>query len=209
MSIDTFNQKLAGASADEIIRWGLEQAGDRAIISTNFRPLEAVLLHMVVQQRPDMPVLWVDHGYNTPQTYRCAEAIIDQLGLNIHLYIPRRTVKHRDTVNGGIPDVDNLEAHGAFTEEVKLEPFRRGLAELAPSVWFTALRRETQYRQGLEVVSEFEPGLLRVSPVLNWSDDQMNEYLAAHGLPSEDVYFDPTKVVANRECGLHVMTENS
>ena len=56
----------------DVIKWGVENAHGKAVISTNFRPLEAVLLHMVVQVQPDIPVLWVDHGYNTPQTYKCA-----------------------------------------------------------------------------------------------------------------------------------------
>jgi len=207
MNTDQLNHDIAGKSAQEIIAWALERAGDEAIISTNFRAYEAVLLHLVTRARPDIPVLWADHGYNTPQTYKCAEQIIDQLGLNIHLFVPKRTRAHRDTVNDGIPDIENQAAHDAFTAEVKLEPFTRGLNELNPSVWFTALRRETQYRQSLEVVSEFKPGLLRVSPVLDWSDEQMDAYLAEHNLPSERMYFDPTKVVASRECGLHVMNE--
>jgi phosphoadenosine phosphosulfate reductase len=203
--LDQANRELENASPADIIRWGHETSGGRIILSTNFRPFEAVLLHMAVQEIPDIPVLWVDHGYNTPATYKCAEACIERLGLNVHLYIPRRTAAHRDTVLGGIPTLDDPETHAAFTEEVKLEPFRRGMAELNPVVWLTALRRvQNPNRETMEVFGMTPDGVLKVSPVLTWTDDDMRAYIEKHGLPNETNYYDPTKVLENRECGLHL-----
>lgn len=199
------NARLESASPAEILRWGHEVSGGRIIISTNFRPFEAVLLHMAVQEIPDIPVLWVDHGYNTPATYRCAEATIEKLGLNVHLYIPARTSAHRDTVLGGIPTLDDQETHDLFTEEVKLEPFRRGMAELNPVVWLTALRRvQNPNRETMNITSLTPDGVVKLCPVLSWTDEQMQAYIDEHGLPNETNYYDPTKVLENRECGLHL-----
>ena len=77
------NADLRNKSALDIVKWGLAQAGGRAIVSTNFRPYEAVILHLVTQVQPDIPVLWVDHGYNRPATYKHAEQLKAQLKLNI------------------------------------------------------------------------------------------------------------------------------
>ena len=209
IDLNQANQELTGKSPGEIIAWGLETGAGRSIISTNFRPHEAVLLHMVTRQQPDIPVLWADHGYNTPDTYRCAEKIIELLSLNIRLYLPLRSRAHRDTVNGGIPSIEDQDAHDAFTREVKLEPFQRGLDELNPLIWFTALRREqTELRAGLEIVTPHTGEVLKVSPLLDWTEADMNAYLEKHNLPSEDVYYDPTKVLANRECGLHLSSDS-
>jgi len=202
MDFDAANAALEGKGPSDIIEWGLAQG--KSIISTNFRPHEAVLLHMVTQAQPDIEVLWVDHGYNTPQTYRCAEEVIKQLTLNVKLYIPLRSRAHRDTIDG-MPSIEDQAAHDRFTEEVKLEPFRRGLREMEPVTWFTALRREqTTNRAGMQAVAPHTDGILKVSPILDWTEADMNRYLKEHKLPSEDVYFDPTKVLENRECGLHV-----
>ena len=198
------NAAIAGKSAQDIIHYAIEQADGKPMVSTNFRPGEAVILHMCVQAKPDIPVLWVDHGYNTAETYICAQRCIDQLGLHIHLETPRVTRGYRDAALGGPPAIDDQEAHDAYTEEAKLEPFRRGIAALQPSVWLTALRREqTAYRSGLDVFSDGGNGLIRVSPFLDWTEADMNAYIAEHNLPDERVYFDPTKVEGNRECGLH------
>lgn len=205
IDIAKINQELAGAPPEKILAWADQVSGGKMMISTNFRPYEAVLLHLAAQVRPELPVLWVDHGYNTPDTYRCAEKTIAKLNLNVHLYIPRRTAAHRDTLNGGIPDIKDEAAHTAFTEEVKLEPFRRGLATLKPKVWLTALRRvQNPHRESMEIVSRTGDGILKVCPILDWTDEDMEAYTAKHALPNEFNYFDPTKVLEKRECGLHL-----
>ncbi len=198
------NAALAHKQPVEIVRWAVDHADGRAMVSTNFRPHEAVILHLCMQVQPDMPVLWVDTGYNTAATYRHAADLIARLRLNVHLFGPRRTEAHRTAVDGPVPDLTDLDAHAAFTEEVKLEPFRRGLAALEPTVWVTALRREqTEFRAGLDIVSQ-EPGSpVKVCPVLDWTEADMDAYLRAHDLPNEPDYFDPTKVLDKRECGLH------
>ena len=73
------NAELRNQSALEVVRWAIAQASGRAIVSTNFRPYEAVILHLVTQVQPDIPVLWVDHGYNRPATYKHAEQLKSQL----------------------------------------------------------------------------------------------------------------------------------
>ncbi|MBB3230458.1 phosphoadenosine phosphosulfate reductase family protein [Halomonas stenophila] len=200
--LDAINRDL-GQDPEALIRWALEQ-GSRPICTTNFRPFEAVILHMVTRQRPDIPIVWMDHGYNTEATYRFADAVVKQLDLNLISYIPRRTRAHREAVDGPMPDIDDPR-HAAFTEEVKLEPFGRALREMAPDVWFTALRAEdTPERARMDAVSRNADGLLKVAPLLHWSARDLYQYLQAHDLPNEFDYFDPTKVEAKRECGLHL-----
>ena len=70
------NAELRHQSPLDIVRWAIAQAGGRAIVSTNFRPYEAVVLHLATQVQPDIPVLWVDHGYNRDATYRHAEQLL-------------------------------------------------------------------------------------------------------------------------------------
>lgn len=176
----------------------------KAICTTNFRPFEAVILHLVTRVRPDIPVIWMDSGYNTPETYRFAEELTQRLDLNLTIYHPRRSRAHREAVEGPTPEISDPR-HAAFTEEVKLEPFRRALSETAPDVWFTALRAEdTPERSRMQPLSRNADGLLKVAPVLHWSAKQMYQYLQQHDLPNNFDYFDPTKVEDKRECGLHL-----
>ena len=199
------NAELRSQSPLEIVRWAIVQARGRAIISTNFRPYEAVILHLCVQVQPDIPVLWVDHGYNRPATYTHAEQLKKILKLNLKPYLPKISVAHRDAVYGPIPTTDDEEGLKKFSALMKLEPFQRGMKELAPAVWITALRKvQNPSRAGLNIISEDKNyNTLKVNPVFYWSDTDMENYLKQYNLPSEWDYFDPAKADEKRECGLH------
>lgn len=199
------NAELRDRSPLEITRWAIEEGAGRAIVSTNFRPYEAVVLHMVSQVAPKTPVLWVDHGYNRPATYRHAEDLRKRLGLDIRPFLPKLTPAHRDAIYGEIPTTEDEAGLKQFSAVMKLEPFQRGMRELAPTVWITALRKvQNPNRAELDIVShDANFGALKVSPVFYWSDAQMEAYLEEHDLPNEWDYFDPAKADEKRECGLH------
>ncbi|WP_204336092.1 phosphoadenosine phosphosulfate reductase domain-containing protein [Leptobacterium flavescens] len=206
LNIQKINNTLRDKSPEEIIEWALGVA-KKPLVTTNFRPYEVNILHACVNLKKDIPVIWCDTGYNTPDTYRHAEYLIKELNLNVHLYVPRQTASHRDVVMG-IPDIDAPE-HAVFTEQVKLEPFRRAMEEHKPDVWFTNLRKgQTAFRDSLDIVSKGSDGILKVSPFFHWTDEALDDYLKAYGLENEFKYFDPTKVLENRECGLHLATES-
>jgi len=196
-----WNAQLKGIPPQEIIAWAI-QHGIKPVVTTNFRPYEVAILHAVTDVDDDIPVIWCDTGYNTPQTYKHAEELISRLRLNTKLYVPKQTASHRDSVMG-IPEIDS-PLHKIFTEQVKLEPFKRAMAEHQPDVWFTNLRKgQTVHRDSLDILSLGSDGVLKVSPFFYWTDTQLDVYLAEHSLPNEHKYFDPTKVLENRECGLH------
>jgi phosphoadenosine phosphosulfate reductase len=201
------NAELRDKPALDIMKWALAKAKGRAIVSTNYRPYEAVILHLATQVQPDIPILWVDHGYNRPATYKHAEQLKRHLGLNVKAYLPRVTAAHYDAVHGGMPEPtpENEERIKAFSAMMKLEPFQRGMRELAPDVWITALRKvQNPNRAGLDIVSQDANfGSLKVGPVFYWSDAEMEAYLQQHHLPNEWDYFDPAKADDKRECGLH------
>mgnify|MGYP000327257349 CR=1 FL=1 len=202
LDLQAANQYLDQRSADEIVRWALERS-QRPLVTTNFRPYEAVILHLITQVKPEIQVLWVDSGYNTSATYRFAESLIERLDLNIVTYIPQVSSARRNVLMGGIPDVDDPQ-HEEFTRQVKLEPFQRALSELKPDLWFNAIRKDqTEFRQSLDVVSQSRDAVLKVAPLFHWSEADLEAYLERFALPNELDYFDPTKALETRECGLH------
>jgi len=199
--IEKLNSHFRGIPPIEIISWVILNSRN-PVVTTNFRPYEVAILSAVVEVKSDIPVIWCDTGYNTPNTYQHAEHLIGRLNLNIDLYVPKQTAAHRDAVMG-IPNIEDPR-HAQFTEQVKLEPFRRALAQHQPDVWFTNLRKgQTAHRDSLDILSLSKAGVLKVSPFYHWSDTQLDAYLKQKNLPNEHKYFDPTKVLENRECGLH------
>lgn len=204
--IAEWNATLRNHTPREITQWAIAQGGGRTIVSTNFRPYEAVILHLATQAQADIPVLWADHGFNRPTTYRHSDQLQKRLNLNIKAYVPRMTPAHYEALHGPPPSPENEAALKEFSAVFKLEPFRRGMQELAPRIWITALRKvQNPNRAGLDIVS-LDPnfGTLKVSPVFYLTDAEMEQYLKQYDLPNEWDYFDPAKADEKRECGLHV-----
>ncbi|HEY0913586.1 MAG TPA: phosphoadenosine phosphosulfate reductase family protein [Solimonas sp.] len=203
MSLDlqAVNRDL-GRDPEGLIAWALAQ-DPGAIITSNFRPFSAAILHLVTRQRADIPVVWMDNGYNTPATYQFADQVTAQLKLRRLIYQPLRSRAHREAVDGAdVPALDTPE-HDRFTEEVKLEPFRRALRELQPKIWITGVRSgDTAHRAGMDPVSLDGRGVIKVAPILHWTSKDLWQYLKQHGLPDNLDYYDPTKGDDKRECGL-------
>lgn len=204
IKIDLVKQiaELKSATPEALIHWAIKKA-ENPIVTTNFRPYEVAILYACTQVKPDIKVIWCDTGYNTPQTYRHAEDLIKRLNLNIKLYVPQQTSAYRDVVLG-IPNIEDPK-HKLFTDQVKLEPFNRAMAAHKPDVWFTNLRHgQTTFRDSIDVLSYSKDGVLKVSPFYHYTDKDLDAYLKLRELPNEFKYFDPTKVLENRECGLHI-----
>lgn len=203
--LDTINASLKDSSPQDIIKWALSLQ-KKTILTTNFGPHEAAILAMVTEQSADIPIICVDSGYNTDATYRFADELTKRLSLNMQYFTPLMTAKRREVLYGGIPGIDDEAAHDEFTREVKLEPFSRAMDAFKPEVWLTAIRKEqTPFRDSLDIVTtDMTTGLIKVAPLFYWTELDLEEYLVENDLPIEEDYFDPTKVLKNRECGLHV-----
>ena len=199
--LETLNVRFKGARPSEIMRFTIEHAVN-PVVFTNFRPLAVAFLHLVTRAKPDIPVIWVDHGYNTPETYRHIERVIERLQLNMQVYSPRMSAAHYNAVYGGIPALDTPE-HDFFSRTVKLEPFNRAMQELQPDVWLNGIRHDQNaHRKNLDIFTKGNHGTVRVAPMFHLNELDVEEYVYENELPDNDVYFDPTKGEEHRECGL-------
>lgn len=202
LNLEILNKELRYKSPDEIIAWALPLS-EKRIVTTSFGKYSAVLLSTFFRKVKNINVIWCDTGYNTPQTYEHAINIINKYKLNISVYVP---LQSKAFINStiGLPEVTNPK-HKEFTDIVKLEPFRRALNEHQPKVWFTNIRvRQTEYRNSQDILSLSKDGILKISPFYYWTDGDLDKYMETHKLPKNDSYFDVTKVLSNRECGIHL-----
>ena len=199
------NQRFRGGKPSEIMKFTVENAIN-PVIFTNFRPLAVAFLHLVTQPLKDIPVIWVDHGFNTPETYRHIERVVKHLNLNLQVYSPKMSAAHYTAVYGPIPPLDTPE-HDRFSEIVKLEPFDRAMSELKPDVWLNGIRHDqNSHRKNLNAFTFGSHGTVRVAPMFHISELDVEAYVYEHDLPDNSDYFDPTKGEEHRECGLMLQT---
>jgi len=202
LDLEKCNQVLKDKTPDEIISWALSLS-DKRIVTTSFGKYSAVLLSTFANKAPGIDVVWCDTGFNIPETYKHADDIIGRFNLNLNIYVPKQTRTFIEYRLGWPMEPDTPE-HEEFSEIVKLEPFRRALAELKPDIWFTNIRiRKTALRTSKDILSYSTNGVLKVSPFYYWTDEQLDEYLIKNGYPKNVNYFDPVKALETRECGIH------
>ena len=195
--LSALNLKSSVSTAREVIKLALAGA-KRPIVTTKFGPGSAALLQLVAEQSPHIPVVWVDTGYNTRATNEFAQELHQLLNLNLQTYHPVKPW------SGWIPEPGEPN-HALFVHAVKLEPFARALSDLQPDAWFTGLRRtQTAHRSTQHHFNHSKADLVKVCPLIHWSDDDITTFLDSDNLPAEPDYFDPAKGNANRECGLHL-----
>ncbi|MEX1044900.1 MAG: phosphoadenylyl-sulfate reductase [Chthoniobacterales bacterium] len=226
--IVAWNRALGPRTAIERVRWALEEFRGHAVLSTSFGVQAAVMLHLVTRIDPQIPVVFIDTGYLFPETYRFADELTEKLILNLKVYHPQLTAARQEAVFGKLWEqgVDGLEKYGRLN---KVEPMSRALGELGARAWMTGLRREhASTREELPVVKR-QNRVLKIHPIVDWTDRQIGAYLDEHDLPyhplwaqgyvsigdthstmrfadgmkAEDTRFSGLK----RECGLHEATD--
>ncbi|HSS66484.1 MAG TPA: phosphoadenosine phosphosulfate reductase family protein [Gammaproteobacteria bacterium] len=198
------NLELAGKAPEAIAAWALERAA-RPIVTTSFGVHAAAMLHLVMRIRTDVPVVWIDTGFNTPDTYRHAELLTRALRLDLRVYAPDLTRARVEASPGGVPTPEDSGRHQSFTADVKLRPFERALKALEPDVWLSGIRaEETDWRRQQRAITRGPGGILKVSPFLSVTEAEVETYMRRFSLPFGDpLHYDPVKARPNRECGLH------
>jgi len=201
LNLNYLNKELRKKTPKEIIEWALMLSNKR-IVTTSFGSYSTTLLNAISEVNNNIDVVWCDTRYNTEETYIHALNIIHKLKLNIHIYKPLKDKKATDSLYNLTEN--NVDSYSEFKDIVKLEPFRRALQEHKPEIWFTNVRLgQTEHRNSLDILSYSKNGILKVSPFYYWSDQDLDEYLTKYDLTKNNNYFDVTKVLKHKECGIH------
>ncbi|MEL6138303.1 MAG: phosphoadenosine phosphosulfate reductase family protein, partial [Cyanobacteria bacterium J06628_6] len=86
LDLNALNQTLKDVTAPALVEWAAKEFDSGLVMSTSFGIQSAVMLHLVTQVVPSMPVIWVDTGYLPAETYRFADQLTQRLQLNLKVY---------------------------------------------------------------------------------------------------------------------------
>ncbi|QYO63036.1 phosphoadenosine phosphosulfate reductase [Leptolyngbya sp. 7M] len=187
-SLTEMNQRLANADAVQIVQWAVDTFNEGLVMSTSFGIHSAVMLHMVTQIVPDIPVIWVDTGYLPSTTYLFAEELAETLKLNLKVYQSPISPARMEALYGRLWAQDDVESLNRYDQIRKVEPMQRALRELGATAWIAGLRsNQTDYRKSLEVVN-LQGAIYKILPILNWSSKQVYDYLVTHDLPYHPLF---------------------
>ena len=163
-------------SAEERVAWAVETYGERLVMSTSFGIQSAVMLHLVAQVAPRIPVVFIDTGYLFPETYRFADELTRRLDLNLKVYQPAMMAARQEALGGKQWEngVKGLERYNLIN---KVEPMDRALRELTAEAWMAGLRRtQATSREALPVVQR-QNRVTKIHPIIDWDSRAVHRYL--------------------------------
>lgn len=180
--LESWNHSLARLDAAGRVRCALEHLPGAHVLTSSFGAQAAVSLHLLTREVPDMPVIVLDTGYLFPETYQFIESLTERLGLNLRVYRSLRSPAWQEALDGqrwrqGVAGLD------AYNRENKVEPLQRAFQELGVGTWFTGLRRSQSTSRSETPIVQFSNEVFKVSPIADWSDRDVYDYLKANDLP--------------------------
>lgn len=179
---------LEGRSAASILRWAAGVV-PRFTVTSSFGADAAVLLHLLAQVAPHVPVLFLETGFHFDETITYRRQLARELGLTVldvqpDLSVHQQAQRHGAELYRRDPD--------ACCRMRKTAPLRRALANF--DGWATGVRRsQTPERAATPVVEARQHDgrwLVKVAPLADWTDADVADYLDAHRLPRHPLVAD-------------------
>lgn len=176
---------LEDAPAEEILRWAADTFGDRFCVTSSME--DAVVAHLASRVRPGVDVVFLDTGYHFPETIGTRDAVAAVMDVNVITLAPPQSVAEQDAAYG--PALHDRDPDLCCALR-KVEPLREGLAGY--DAWATGLRRdESPTRAATPVVGwDARRGKVKVAPIARWTRDDVDAYVAEHGVLTNPLLMD-------------------
>ncbi len=187
MSQPAFAEEFESLSAEGVVDRVLAEGKGPACITCSFQAEDMIVLDLLRQRQPKIPVLFLETGYHFAETYAYRDRMVQAWNLNLQNLAAKRTVAEQEAQFG----ILNRTDPGRCCQLRKVEPLFGALEQF--EVWFTGLRREqSPTRKNLKVAEHhvLPSGkvLLKVSPLAAWTWGQIWEYTASHKIESLPLY---------------------
>lgn len=172
-------------SPQEIILAGVKASSGSVSMACSFSVEDVVVIDMLSKVAPGVRVFALDTGRLNEETYAVADSVRIRYDLKIDWYFPdRQAVENLERDKGLFSFRETLENRHECCGIRKVEPLGRALNGL--SGWIVGLRREQSVTranlQALEI-DQAHGGIVKISPLVNWTEQQVWEYAEKHALP--------------------------
>lgn len=191
---------LEDASALEILQWAVDTFGARFCVTSSME--DAVVSHLASRVRKGVDVVFLDTGYHFEETIGTRDAVEAVMDVNVITLSPTRTVAEQDAEFG--PKLHDRDPDLCCRMR-KVEPLERGLKDYL--AWATGLRRdESPTRANTPVVGWDEKRQkVKVSPIARWTQDDVDAYVAEHGVLTNPLLMDGYASVGCAPCTRRVL----
>jgi phosphoadenosine phosphosulfate reductase len=182
--LEALSERLRGKPAEEVVRWAADTFGSEIALASSFGAEDVVAIDMIAKVAPGIRVFTLDTGRLHDETYEVMERVRVKYGVVIQSYFPdREKVEQLEREKGFYSFRESIENRKECCGIRKMEPLRRALSGM--KAWMTGLRREQAVTRSDMAVVEWDEGngLAKVNPLIDWSEEQVWEYVRANEVP--------------------------
>jgi phosphoadenosine phosphosulfate reductase len=144
-----------------------------------------VLTDLIREAVPQIEMFTIDTGRLFPETYDLIARLQRRYGRDaLRIYYPETAQVESWVAQNGINGFrDGMEERRACCTVRKVDPFRRAVS--GRGAWVTGIRRGQSASRALAAPVEWdgEYGLHKVSPLLDWSEREIWDYIRKKRLP--------------------------
>lgn len=182
--------RFADAPAEDVLSWAFNRFGDGVALVSSFQAEAMVLLDMAVRLNPAARVLTIDTGRLPHETYDLIDQVRRRYGIRVEVFYPEaRAVERMVSEHGFNLFYDSLPNRFLCCHHRKVDPLQRALSGL--DAWVTGLRREGVASRAHVRKVDFDEdhgGLLKLSPLADWTHDAVWNYLQRNEVPYHPYY---------------------
>jgi phosphoadenosine phosphosulfate reductase len=177
----------AMSSAELVAAIVTASEGRDVCLTSSFQTEDMVVLHILRQHLPRVPVIFLETGYHFPALIEYRDRLVSDWGLNLINALPVTTREQHEAELGLLHIVEPTRC----CQIRKVEPLMRSLEPF--DWWFTGLRREqSPTRAGLRKIEDHRlPGgktLKKISVLADWSWERVEDYAREHAIPRLSLY---------------------
>jgi phosphoadenosine phosphosulfate reductase len=198
--------ELESKSAEEILRWALEEFKDKVALASSFGAEDVVLIDMMVKIDPKARIFTLDTGRLNQETYDVMDKIREKYQISLEVVFPKNeAVEHMVRERGMNLFYQSVENRKLCCGVRKVEPLNRVLGTL--SAWITGLRRDqvvTRTAIKKVDVDADHGGIIKINPLAEWSWQQVMDYVKQNQVPYNVLHDQGWERPDQKECGLHV-----
>lgn len=178
------------ATPADILRAGIEASGGPVSLACSFSLEDVAIIDIAHAAGINLGVFALDTGRLNEETYEVADALVERYRLKIDWYFPmHEEVEKLERAEGLFSFRESLDKRHACCHIRKVEPLSRALKGLAG--WVTGMRREQSVtRSDLKAIErdELNGGILKINPLIDWTEEQLASYTEAQNLPKNRLY---------------------
>ncbi|KQX62096.1 phosphoadenylyl-sulfate reductase [Angustibacter sp. Root456] len=179
-AVERAAHELEDAEAADIVAWAaaaVRDVGGRLVVASSMQ--DAVLPHLVSSLVPGVEVLFLDTGLHFAATLATRERVAQQLPVRVVDVRPRQSLQEQAREFG--PALHERDP-GLCCFLRKVDPLARALEPYA--AWVTGVRREDSptRSQAAAVAWDEAHDLLKVNPLVRWTNEQLLTYESEHDL---------------------------